>query len=235
MNEFLQGLNTYLHSAPLLAFFAVFIGGILTSFEPCIYVMLPITVAVIGSQSEGKKLKSFLMSVVYVSGISVTYSALGAIAALTGSIFGSMSTKPIVNFIMGNICILLGLSMFDIFHIKIPSFISNLQGKRIGKGFTMIFFLGIFSGLVAGPCTAAVLGVTLAYVATKQNLFFGISLLFTFSIGMGILLIIIGTFTGILTSIPKAGPWMEKIRKILGIILICIGEYFLYITGKFSI
>lgn len=235
MNELLQGLNGYIQASPVLAYVAVFIGGILTSFEPCIYVMLPITMAVIGSQSGGSKLKGFFLSLIYVLGIATTYSSLGAIAALTGMMFGSISTNPIVNFIMANICILLGLSMFDIFPIKIPTFISNLQSKKIGKGFVTIFFLGLFSGLIAGPCTAAVLGVALAYVATKQNLLFGISLLFTFSMGMGILLIIIGTFTGILMALPKAGPWMEKIRKVLGFILIGIGEYFLYLAGKFSI
>ena len=235
MSEFVANLNLYLHHSPFLAFAAVFLGGVLTSFEPCIYTMIPITVAFIASQSQGSKLKGFFLSVVYVLGIAATYSTLGAIAALTGSLFGQISVNPVVNLILGNICILLGLSMFDLFTIKMPAFISNLSSKTIGKGFITIFFLGLFSGLVAGPCTAAVLGVVLAYVATKQSIIFGVSLLFTFSMGMGVLLILIGTFTGFLLNLPPAGPWMEKVRKALGVFLIALGEYFIYQAGKFSV
>jgi thiol:disulfide interchange protein DsbD len=105
----------------------------------------------------------------------------------------------------------------------------------VGKGFVTIFFLGLFSGFVVGPCTASVLGVTLAYVASHQNVLFGISLLFTFSMGMGVIIILLGTFAGMLLSLPKAGPWMEKIRRFMGFVLIGIGEYFLYLMGKFSV
>ncbi|MFH1825307.1 MAG: cytochrome c biogenesis protein CcdA [Candidatus Firestonebacteria bacterium] len=235
MNELVQNLKIYLESAPLMAYIAIFVGGILTSFEPCLYTMLPVTLAFISSQSGGSKLKGFFLSIIYVLGIAITYSALGAVAALGGSLFGSISSKPITNLIMGNACLLLGLSMFDIFTIKVPSFISNLQSKRIGKGFVTIFFLGLVSGFVVGPCAAGILGVALTYVATKQNVLFGITLLFTFSMGMGVLLIIVGTFAGFLMALPKAGPWMDKIRKIMGTFLIIIGEYFIYLAGKLSI
>jgi len=234
MTELFQNLGSTIVSSPLLAYAAVFLGGIVTSFEPCIYTMLPITVAFIGSQSGGSKFRGFLLSLVYVMGIAVTYSALGAVAALTGTLFGRISSSPAVHFIMGNVCIILGLSMFDLFTIRMPSFITNLQSKKIGRGFVTIFFLGLFSGLVIGPCTAAVLGVVLAYVATKQHIFYGVSLLFTFSMGMGVIVIIIGTFAGILLSLPKAGPWMEKVRRFMGIVLIGLGEYYLYLMGKNS-
>ena len=233
--DFISGLSQYISSSPLLAHLAVFGGGVLTSFEPCIYTMLPITVAFIGSQSGGSRMKGFFLSVVYVLGIAITYSALGAIAALTGSLFGKLSSQPVVYLILGNICILLGLSNFDLFSIRLPSFLSGLQSKRVGKGFVTIFFLGLFSGFVVGPCTASVLGVTLAYVASHQNVLFGISLLFTFSMGMGVIIILLGTFAGMLLSLPKAGPWMEKIRRFMGFVLIGIGEYFLYLMGKFSV
>jgi thiol:disulfide interchange protein DsbD len=235
MNELVQSLKIYLETAPLMAYIIIFIGGILTSFEPCIYTMLPVTVAFIASQSGGSKLKGFFLSVIYVLGIAITYSTLGAVAALTGTLFGKISSTPLTNLIMGNVCILLGLSMFDIFTIKVPSFISNLQSKRIGKGFIAIFFLGLVSGFVVGPCAGAILGVALTYVATKQNVLFGITLLFTFSMGMGVLLIIVGTFAGFLMALPKVGPWMDKIRKALGGFLIIIGEYFIYLSGKLSI
>jgi thiol:disulfide interchange protein DsbD len=233
MTELVTALKAALESGSAIAYILVFLGGILTSFEPCIYTMLPITIGFISSHSSGSKMRSFLLSVTYVLGIALTYSALGVVAALTGGLFGQTASNPWINLAMGNICILLGLSMFDIYTIKMPAFIMRLQNKRIGKGFVTIFFLGIFSGFVAGPCTAAVLFVALGYVAKSQSIFTGFSLLFTFSIGMGLILIVLGTFTGLLLSLPKAGPWMLRIRKIMGFVLIIIGEYFLFLTGKY--
>jgi len=234
MSDLSQVLHQHLLSSPLLAFGAAFAGGMLTSFEPCIYTMLPVTVTFIGSQSGGSKLKGFFLSVVYVLGMALTYSILGAVAALTRTLFGEVSRSPWVNLAMGNICIILGLSMFDLFIIRMPSALSNLQSRKIGKGFVTIFFLGIFSGFVVGPCTAAVLGVLLSYVAMKQNIILGSALLFTFSFGMGIIVIIVGTFAGALMALPKPGPWMEKLRRLMGVILIGIGEYFIFIAGTLA-
>ena len=92
--------------------------------------------------------------------------------------------------------------------------------------------MGMVSGLVVGPCTAPVLGGLFAFVAAKQNLLFGISLMFFFAMGMGVLFIVIGTFSTALSSLPKAGKWMEKIKKIFGLILLGAGEYFLIQMGK---
>jgi thiol:disulfide interchange protein DsbD len=94
--------------------------------------------------------------------------------------------------------------------------------------------LGAVSGIVIGPCTAPVLAVILGYVATQTNLIFGISLLFVFSLGMGTLLIIVGTFTGLITALPRSGNWMNKINRVFGLVLIGAGEYFLYTAGKLS-
>ncbi len=84
-----------------------------------------------------------------------------------------------------------------------------------------------------GP--APVLGIILTYVGTKQNVLFGIIMLFAFAFGLGFLLILIGTFTGILTSLPKSGPWMVKIKQVFGILMILVGEYFLIKTGQLMI
>jgi thiol:disulfide interchange protein DsbD len=232
MHSFLSNLNTYFTQAPLLAYIAVLLAGLMTSFEPCIYTMVPITVAFIGSKAGGSKYKGFILSIFYVLGIATTYSTLGAFAALTGNLFGEISTKPIVYFILGNICILLSLNLFDVYVIRMPAFLSRLNPQAKTKGIVSIYLLGLVSGLVAGPCTAAALGVILAYVATKQNVIYGISLLFTFSLGMGLILIVIGTFAGLVTALPKAGPWMNRIRRIFGFLLIAIAEYLFIMMGK---
>ncbi len=91
--------------------------------------------------------------------------------------------------------------------------------------------MGAVSGLIIGPCTTPILAVLLSLIATKQNAVFGMSLMFVFAIGMGTLLVIVGTFSSLLTNIPKSGLWMTRINKIFGWILIGMGEYFLLKAG----
>ncbi|HOQ43530.1 MAG TPA: cytochrome c biogenesis protein CcdA, partial [Smithellaceae bacterium] len=102
------------------------------------------------------------------------------------------------------------------------------------KGFVPSFLLGAASGFVIGPCTAPVLGVLLGFVALKNNLIMGIGLLFTFAFGMGTLLILVGTFTGFISSLPRSGAWMTVITRVFGVILIGAAQYFLYTAGTLS-
>jgi len=232
MEQFLSNINLYLNQSPLLAYLAAFIGGVSTSFEPCIYTMIPITVAFIASKAGGSKIRGLILSIFYVLGVATMYSALGAFAALSGKLFGQWSQSPWVYLLLGNVFILLGLSMLGVFTFKFPAFLGRIHPKAQGKGFFTIYILGIVSGLVAGPCTAAVLAALLAYVAARHNLIYGVSLLFTFSLGMGVLLIVVGAFAGILAALPKPGPWMERVKKGIGWALILLGEYFLVQMGR---
>jgi len=232
IENFLAGLEGYLQTAPLTAYLAVFIGGVFVSFTPCVYPIIPITVSYIGATSSGSKGRAFFLSLFYVIGMALTYSILGAVAALTGKLFGQISTSPISFFLVGNLCLLLGLSMLGVFELPIPGFLRTRKTLPKGKGIIVSLFVGMISGMVVGPCTAAPLAVILAYVATEQNLIFGMTLLFVFAFGMGLLLIVLGTFAGLLTSLPKAGAWLDRIKKIFGWILIMIGEYFIIMMGK---
>ena len=228
-------LERYLSSGNILAYVVAFLAGILASFTPCVYPVIPITVAYLGAKGEGKKGRSFLRALFYVLGMALTYAILGAIAALTGKVFGQISTSPVAYLLVGNVCIILGLSAFNVFTLPIPQF---LRGRRLAtqkKGLLPSFLVGLSSGLILGPCTAPVLAVLLAYVGARAKVFFGITLLFTFALGMGMLLLLIGSFAGIAGRLPKAGPWLTRIEKILGWGLIFIGEYFIFMAGKSAV
>jgi cytochrome c-type biogenesis protein len=148
-----------------------------------------------------------------------------------------MQTTFWTYFIMANLCLFMGLSMLDVFSISLP--VSQKLMKRTGngnkKGFLDSFLIGTVSGVVIGPCTAPALAVLLGYVAVKTNLLLGMSLLFVFAFGMGTLLIIVGTFTGVIAALPKSGKWLIKIKTVFGLILIGAAEYFLYTAGVLSI
>lgn len=237
IENLVNNLSLYLEGSVGLAFLAAYLGGLVISFTPCTYPLIPVTVGIIGAQGSSSKLRGFLFSLFYVTGLALTYSILGGAAALSGRIFGQMQTTPWTYFIMANLCLVMGLSMFDVFDISlpVPQKLMKLTGSGNRKGFLDSFLIGVVSGVVIGPCTAPALAVLLGYVAIKTNLLLGMSLLFIFAIGMGTLLIIVGTFAGVITALPKSGAWMIKIKFISGMILIGAAEYFLYIAGTLSI
>ena len=232
IEQFVAGFEQYLTTAPLLAYVAIFLGGVLASLTPCVYPVIPIVVAYIGAGSAGSKARAFLLSIFYVMGMAIVYSALGLLASLTGQIFGRIASHPLTYFIIANLCVILGLSMFDVFALPMPGFLKKANAQKKRSGLFGALVVGAFSGLIVSPCTAPVLAVALAYVATKKNLIFGSSLLFTYALGMGVLFVLIGTFSGILASLPKSGPWLNRVRKFLGIVLIGVGEYFLILMGR---
>ncbi len=229
MENLVNNLEVYLNASVFMSLLAAFVGGLLTSFTPCVYPMIPITAGYVSSGNlGGSKLKGFWLSICYVLGVAFTYASLGMVAALTGNLFGQISTNPWAYLIVANIIILFGLGMLDVFQMPMVGKALNVK-KRGGVG---AFIMGMASGFLAAPCTAPVLGVLLAYVASTQSVLFGGSLLFVFALGMGLLLIIVGTFSGIMASLPKSGMWMEKIKKGLGFTMIFVGEYFLIKMGQ---
>ncbi len=229
MDSLVSNFEVYLQGSIIMSVAAAFFGGLLASCTPCVYPMLPITATVVGNNNiGGSKTRGFVLSLIYVIGIAVTYTILGVFAATTGRMFGEINSNPIAFLIVANVMVFLALGMLDVF--TIPSF--TFGGRVSSKGATGVFITGIASGLVAGPCTAPVLGVLLTYVASSGSIVLGGSLLFIFAIGMGMLLILAGTFSGFIAALPKSGEWMNKIKKGMGFGMLALGEYFLIKTGQ---
>jgi len=209
-----------------LTYFIVFVSGIIICFTPCIYPILPVIVGYIGGAEIKTKREGIVRSLSYVLGLALVYSVLGAVAALSGSLFGTFQNNFWLNLFVGNVFIVMGLFMLDVFNLPQISFYKPGRMKN-ASGIGSAFMIGAVSGLVLGPCTTPVLGVILTYVAAKQNLFLGVTLLFTYALGMGLPLLILGAFVGLLKKMPKSGSWMIRIKKIFGLLLIGAGEYFL--------
>jgi len=213
-----------LSGSPLDYIFA-FAGGVLVSLTPCIYPLLPVTIFYIGSKSSSSKVRGFILSLIFVTGLAITYSILGLIASLSGKIFGVISTNPLTLIIVGVIILLFGISMLlDLFSL-------SWQGPKVEtkkKGYFSTLLLGASAGLVVSPCLTPALASILAYVSTKRNILFGISLLMVFAYGMGMILILAGTFSSILVNLPKPGKWLVYFKRIGSSIIIILGLYFIY-------
>ena len=206
-------------------FIFAFFGGLLASFTPCVYPLIPISAGYIVGNAQNSKIKGFLLSLFYVTGIAITYSSLGILAVLTGRIFGEFSVNPVVNLISGIIILVFGLSMFDLFHFN---FTLNLKLPRHSKrSYFLALLLGLVSGLMISPCLTPILGAILAYLSTTKNIFYGGFLLFSFSYGMGLVFILIGTFGVSFTGLPKSGKWMVLIKKACAGIIVLTGLYFI--------
>lgn len=222
-DETLEGrLSSALDKGSWMALMIVFVAGFLTSLTPCIYPMIPITIGYIGGRSAGHgKWRGFVLSLFYVLGLAVIYSSLGVVAALTKSLFGSITQTPLIVGIVGVIFAAMGLSMLGIFDISLPSGIATkLQGSGPRRGFFGAMIMGMVAGLVAAPCAGPVVILLLTYIATTGRIVVGFSLMMAFAFGMGIIFLILGTFSGLLTSLPSAGMWMDKVKKTFGVLMI---------------
>jgi thiol:disulfide interchange protein len=238
MNGLIGNLQEYLSASSLLAYPAAFVAGMLISFTPCVYPVIPIQLGFIGGQTANSvttgrlSTRGFTLSMLFVTGMSIVYAALGAFASLTGTIFGVWATSPWTYIAVSNVILLLALSMLDVFQLPTAQFLASWNPKRKGKGYISALLVGAASGVVVGPCTAPALGAALTYVGTQGNVFFGTSVLFVFAFGMGALMIALGTFSGALAAMPRSGQWMVRVKKAFGVIMIVVAEYLLLQAGQ---
>ena len=219
-------LERALERRSLLAFLLVFLGGLLTSLTPCVYPMIPITISYIGGQAKSR-LGGFVLSLFFVLGIALMYSALGVVAATTGSLFGSaMQSTPVILVVAG-VFVAMGASMLGAFDLTLPSSMQSKLQSGPRTGIIGALFMGMVTGIVASPCVGPVLVVLLAGVAKIGSIGLGFLLLFTFAIGLGVLFLVIGTFAGALAALPQAGGWMDTVKHVFGVILLAMGIFYL--------
>ncbi len=216
----------------ILGYFSVFLAGVMLSFTPCLYPVMPITASFIaGMNTNGTMLKGFVLSLLYVFGLSISYCSMAVVAALTGKVFGQIQNSPIVYIINANVLIFFAFVMFDI--IKFPTLnIAKGNIKLYRKGILSVILFGMSAGMIVGACSVPILGALLMYIASRHNIWHGISLMFVFSYGVGFSLILVGTFTSLLNYMPKAGVWMVFVKRICGVVLFGFGEYFLIQAGR---
>lgn len=213
----------------LLAFILVFLSGILTSFTPCIFPMIPITLAILGHDSQKRsRVQNFLLSLSYVHGIATTYSILGLIAASSGLLFGSALGHPVVLSILCGIFLLMALSMYGVYEIQVPAILRHyLSRHSAGANYAGAYVSGIVAGVVASPCVGPVLVTLLTFVASTQNKVLGFFLLFTYAMGIGVIFMLLGIFTELTRRLPKSGPWMDGMKFMLGSFM--LGAFFYYL------
>lgn len=220
-----SGFLTFDPSKGLFWMFVVaFLGGVVASLTPCVYPIIPITLSVLGARNSASKLHGFSLALVYVLGLSVTYTVLGVVAATTGALFGSLMQN---NWVLGGISVLfiaMGFSMMGLFDVTLPSDLTNRLSQVRGRGYPGAFVTGAIAGMVASPCIGPLIVSLLTYIAQTGNVVLGAALMFTFAFGMGQLFLLLGTFA---VSMPRSGAWMDTVKGVLSLMLFGVGLYYL--------
>ena len=211
-----QGLLTN-----LVIFFLVGVG---LAFTPCVFPMFPILSSLIAGQQNLSTKKAFSLSFVYVQGMAVTYAALGLVVASLGGQVQGYLQHPTVLISFSILFVLLAMSMFGWYEIKLPSGMMNkltqVSNQQKGGNYVGVFMMGVLSGLIASPCTTAPLSAALLYVAQSGDYLVGGLTLYVLSLGMGLPLLLLGTSGGKL--LPKAGGWMEQVKTLFGFIMLVV-------------
>ncbi|MDQ3699011.1 MAG: sulfite exporter TauE/SafE family protein [Gemmatimonadota bacterium] len=233
----LAALTEQLSAQPALALALVFAGGVLTSLTPCIYPMIPITIALIGGQTAAEeprpRWRAVILTLSYVLGLAAVYAALGLVAGLSGSLFGVVSTNQWALFAMANLLVVSALVMLDVIPLRLPASLTHRaattgEGGRVAGTFAM----GAASGLVAAPCSAPVMITVLTWVSQTQSAALGFLYLFVFSLGMCTLLVVIGVSAGALSRLPRAGAWMLWIKRAFALVMLGAAEYYFIKAGQ---
>jgi thiol:disulfide interchange protein DsbD len=226
LSETLQG---QLEAGSAAAIAVVFAAGVLTSFTPCVYPMIPVTVTFIGGSAAGKRSRAIYLSLVYVLGMALVYSTLGVVTATLGKTFGRFTHNPWIYGAVGALIVMFGVFMLDVLTLPVPRFFSGVQTAGVRRGgYGGALLIGLAAGFVAAPCTAPVLGLLLVYVARTRDVLWGGTLLFVFALGLGMLLLLVGIFSGLLANLPRAGVWMKWVKNTFGIGMLLVGGWFLY-------
>ncbi|MSR35726.1 MAG: cytochrome C biogenesis protein [Gemmatimonadetes bacterium] len=231
--EATTGLSAKLAESPMLALAALFGAGLLTSLTPCVYPMIPITISVItGSSRPGQgKGRTVALTLTYVVGLALVYAFLGALAGVTGTLFGTVSASPWALLAIGNLLIVFALSMLDVLPVPVPQKLMNWAGGQGGGSFPAVFLMGATSGVVAAPCGAPAFAVVLTWVAASGAGLMGFVYLFVFSLGMSAVLVVVGVFSGTLAMLPRSGAWMIWAKRFAALVMFAMAEYYFVRAG----
>lgn len=210
----------------ILSGFGLFFVGMGLNLTPCVYPMMTVTVSVFSSQKTATRRESFLRAVIYVLGLSTTNTVLGVLSSLSGALLGSWLQHPIVLLILAAFFVVLALSLLGVFTFQLPSFIlSRLPGAR-HISFAGFYLSGLLAGFFAAPCLGPPLLALLVWAGTHANPLEAAGMFFILSLGLGFPYLLLGTFSGILTKIPRSGAWLLWFERLFGVVLLGFAAFY---------
>ncbi|HTY13418.1 MAG TPA: cytochrome c biogenesis protein CcdA [Candidatus Omnitrophota bacterium] len=208
---------------PAWAYLAVFLAGLAASVSPCVLAMLPLIIGFVGGYSEGDLKRSALFALSFSLGLAITFTALGALAAMTGRLMGDLGGYS--KYILSAVLIIMGLQLAGAIRLNIPQ--GSLPRIKF-KGLPGAMLLGLFFGALSSPCATPVLAAVLAFVASRQNLAYGVMLLFTYALAHTAVILVVGISTGAAGAIVRSRRvqrFSSLFQRISGVVLALYGLF----------
>ncbi len=212
-------------SSIYILFGAAFLGGLISSISPCSLSMLPLIIGYIGGYSDEKPLKTLLQMIVFVIGSGIVFSIIGAICALTGKMFIG---NPYFALIVASIVMIMGLKILGFLEFDLPPIIKEIPKNEFNNDFLYPLILGAVFALIGTPCSTPILAGIMAFASISAKISSAVIMLFLFSIGQGLILILAGFITSKIKTSEKFYQLSEKIMKFSGILLILVSLYIFY-------
>lgn len=204
-----------------------FLGGVVASLSPCGIGMLPVVVSYIGSSEEKRTSKNALQIVFFILGLSICLTAIGLICALTGQIFDATNRVYFVLFLTSLIMIF-GLNLLGLLDINFPVLVKKFPQSEKHNFITYPLILGMVFALAASPCSTPILAGIMAAASMSANLFYAALMLFLFSLGQGMIILVAGLFTSVLKNLSSFARYTDILTKISGVILILFAMFLYY-------
>jgi cytochrome c-type biogenesis protein len=217
----------FLTNFSLIGYGLVFLAGVVTSLGPCNLSIAPIIIAYVGGSEVGRQ-RSLALSVAFTLGTATIFMLLGLFIAAVGGIFGT--SKSLLYYLVAAVCIILGLNLLGLLKLNI-NWGGNLLGKAgKARGLGGSYILGLVMGLVGSQCGTPILLVILSLAMASGQWLYGATLLFIYALGRGIPIILVGTFTGLITHMETFAKWNNIMEKAAGVMIIIMGGYFVWIA-----
>jgi cytochrome c biogenesis protein CcdA len=227
LNSVLSNVEQLIRTQPLLAIPVVFLGGLITAANPCVLASIPLAIGFVGGYTKGQgRLYPFLLSLFLFLGLAVTFTVLGMIAGLAGTLFGT--TSKFFPWLIVVVCLAMGVQILFFPNLELPM-PKGLTPKT--GGFVGAFVLGLLTGVIASPCAMPILVVLLSYVAAKGNVLYGGVLLLAYALGHSVLVLLAGTSIGLAEAMVNS-KGLKKVsvvlKKVSGVLILLVAAFFVY-------
>ena len=206
-------------------FGASFLGGLIASISPCSLSMLPLIIGYIGGYSKEKPLKTLMQMLVFVLGTAIVFAIIGGICAVTGKVFIG---NPYFALIVASVILIMGLRIIDVLDFDMPVVIKEIPKNKFNNDFLYPLVLGAVFALIGTPCSTPILASIMAFASISASIQNAVIMLFLFSIGQGLILVVAGFLTSKLKTSENFYKISETIMKISGILLILVAVYIYY-------
>lgn len=224
MDNLLQAFSSTTQASWYILLFGSFIGGVIASLSPCSLAMLPLIIGYVGGYSKETPWKTFLQLCCFILGTAIVFTIIGIICALTGKVFAS-AFGSYFNLIIASVLLIMGLKLLEVLDFEMPTIIKSMPANSTNSIYLYPILLGIAFALAGTPCSTPILAGIMGFAAIGKNLLLAVLMLFLFSLGQGLILVLAGLFTSSLKNLKSLSRFTDGLLKLCGVLLIVVAVY----------